>query len=205
MTRQTDDVLSNNGQDYDIVEIESPGDTFPVSLYQPPTSLNICSMSTACAKGFNARFEVSTEDGRLALTALQVRTSGNVYPSIEGVAPVGQEISFNNGPSNILWADYVGMDVHMSQFSGRILLGADFMREVDSYGASLYRRVLEIHVTEGRVTNAIDRSKEVADRRKQTQETGLHCTYSWERDHYERELERRKQEGEEDEGNDDDL
>ena len=205
MTQQTEDVLSNNGQDYNLVEIESPGNTFPVSLYRPPTPLNICSMSTACAKGFNARFEVSTKDGCLALTALQVRTIGNAYPSIEGVAPVGQAISFNKGPSNILWADYMGMDVHMSQFLGRILLGADFMREVNSYGASLYWCVLKIHVTEGRVTNAIDRSKEVVDQRKQTQETGLHCPYSLGHYHYERELEWRKQEGGEEEDTNEDL
>lgn len=194
MTRQINDVLCNNGQDYDILEVDRGGGRFQ-DIYEPPATLNVCSMSTACYKGYNARFEVSTNDDRLALKALRVRTSGNVYPNIEGVAPMGQGISFNDGPTNMLWADYVGMDVPMSHFSGRVLLGADFLPEVNSWDATSYARVVEIHVADGRVTNAIERSEEVAGRRRQSKESGDHHPYSWKHELYERELELQRRNG----------
>ena len=196
MTGQTPDVLRNNGVDYVILECEGG------ELFSPGhSSLKVCSMSTACAKGYRCLYEVSTQTGALTLTALEVRTVDNAYPPIDGVSPLSlNTISFTtssseannneNGSSNrdvcIHSATYVGLQKQMSQFDGRIMIATNYIKGnfSQSDDATKYGRVLEIHVDKGNVVQAIDLSEEVSQQRKQNEENrrlqnGQYQPYAW--------------------------
>ncbi|OEU06105.1 hypothetical protein FRACYDRAFT_256534 [Fragilariopsis cylindrus CCMP1102] len=209
MTGQQLDVLHNNGQDYAIVEFEG-GDGY---IYKPPETISICSISTACAIGYLCRYEVSTVNGNLILRSFRVRTDDSVYPRIEGVDPVDQGISFTSSLERVctLWADYVGMNVHVTRFTGRIMLGADYLRGSYDHlhsGATCYKNVWEIDVQQGRVVKAVDVSGEVAARRLKNEQRHVHDDYhfySWEHDMFLKQMEQKRLAGEVYSGDEDDL
>eukprot|EP00545_Synedropsis_sp_CCMP1620_P010252 CAMPEP_0119016092 /NCGR_PEP_ID=MMETSP1176-20130426/11810_1 /TAXON_ID=265551 /ORGANISM="Synedropsis recta cf, Strain CCMP1620" /LENGTH=184 /DNA_ID=CAMNT_0006969419 /DNA_START=39 /DNA_END=593 /DNA_ORIENTATION=- len=171
--------------------------------------MRICFMHTACYKGFHCQYSVSTETGDLTLTTLYVRTEDDVYPPIDGVDPVLQGVSFSNNNGNntsnnrndatILQATYIGLQVPMTHFTGRIRIGADVLPwpETDAFegDASAYKRVLELNVEQGRVMAAKDLSEEVAARRKENNEGGTsEChLFSWAFDRIKFQLEDMKQ------------
>ena len=187
MTRQIADTLSNNGHDYDIIEVEGG------ELYRPLDSWNVCPMSTACARGFYGQYHVSAESYALTLTKLTVRTTDNVYPPLDGVHAVAQGLSLTTGEAatmeeenvGVLFATYVGLQIPMSHFTGRMLVGCKFLPQIDTFDATSYEHVMELHVIQGRMTNAINVSQDVATRRLHNQ-TGSHSyrPYSWTYDRY---------------------
>jgi hypothetical protein len=184
MTRQTSDVLSNGGHEYSILEVEG-GD-----LYRPPETV---SMSTACAKGFNCKYKVLTENGDLLLTDLVMRTENKIYPALHGVSPTHHGFSFVpeeevDRTNSYCLGVYEGLNLLMSHFTGRIMLGgAAVIQEIlwDHSDATAHHHVLEIHVERGRVTRAIDLSEQVAARRRrnseQTNADNYH-PFSWSHD-----------------------
>jgi hypothetical protein len=195
MTRQTHDTLSNNGHVYSILEVEG-GD-----LYQPPNSLPVVSMSTACWKGFNCKYKVLTENGDLLLTDLVMRTEDRIYPPLHGVNPIydGFHFGTRNEPvdrTNVSYCIgvYEGLNLPMSHFTGRIMLGTNFIQTLlsEHYDATSYQHVWEIHVDQGRVTQALDLSEQVATRRRQNESSDgyiiLYHPFSWDHDRILREI-----------------
>lgn len=165
MTRQHLDVLHNNGQDYVVLEVESSDNAqYRADIYTPPLD-NLAAMSTACSKGYYAYYEVSTENGNLLLKALEVRTEDGVYPKIGGIDPVTLCDTSRS-------ARYVGLNMHMTHLTGRIMLGCDWMEETrwDHSGATNYKTVLEIHVQQGKVVKALDVSNDVASMRQKNEQ-----------------------------------
>jgi hypothetical protein len=189
MTRQTDDTLSNNGHVYSILEVEG-GD-----LYQPPNSLPVVSMSTACWKGFNCKYKVLTENGDLILTDLVMRTEDKIYPPLYGVTPFYDGFHFGKNGQQVDRANayiigvYEGLNLPMEHFTGRIMLGTNFIESLSApFDATSYQHVWEIHVEQGRVTQALDLSEQVAARRIQNESidenTGTYHPFSWFHDYF---------------------
>mmetsp|Transcript_31892 Transcript_31892/g.52607 ORF Transcript_31892/g.52607 Transcript_31892/m.52607 type:complete len:214 (+) Transcript_31892:107-748(+) len=169
MTRQTADMLSNNGHDYDILEVEG-GD-----LYRPPQTVEVVSMSTACWKGFNCSYKVLKDTGDLFLTDLIMRTEGQIYPPLHGVDPTYNGFNFRpkgdvDHTNSYCIGVYKGLDLPISHFTGRIMLGTNFIhRLIEHHDATCYQHVWEIHLEHGRVTQALDLSEQVAARRRQNE------------------------------------
>mmetsp|Transcript_25269 Transcript_25269/g.38907 ORF Transcript_25269/g.38907 Transcript_25269/m.38907 type:complete len:202 (+) Transcript_25269:183-788(+) len=158
MTRQQNDVLRHyKGQDdYNILEVEGG------KLYHPPSSLKPGLVSSACWRGYQCFYEVSSASGELMLSALSIQTEDNEYPPIEGIRPT----------FGYLVPTYVGLRLPMSHFTGRILIVKDLLPRMigssdrSDWDATYYKCALEIRVNQGRVSETIDRSEEVASRRE---------------------------------------
>ena len=177
MTRQFNDTLSHRGRKYEILEAEGG------NLYQPPMPTH--PPSSACSKGFLCHYR-TTEQGQLLLTQLQVTVKDGVYPTLDGVTAVtySQEDVCRDG-------FYSGLSIPLSRFSGRLMLGTDIILPLPYHSsesdATGYNSVLEVHFQNGWVTQEMDLTKQVADRRKLNEERGSlddYRPFSWSFDRY---------------------
>ena len=120
------------------------------------------SPSTACWRGYVAHFALSAAD--LVLDQLHIFLVGKDYapktgPSIKGVKPQGSRAEndwFNN--------HYLDLGYPLN-YTGRLLLGADFIREQYVHmGPQLpwkYEEVHELVFNEGALVEAYDRSEQM--------------------------------------------
>lgn len=171
MTAQINDTVHFRGNDFALAEIDGG------PLFDPADhgieAMGIC---TACWRGFVCRYAVV--DDRLTLDRLEVFVAGGSPPALFGVPPaVSADDMFN--------ASYVGL-YRPIPFNGRLTIADDFLQEryvhMGFQDASAYRNVWTLTFDRGALTQALDRSAEMAERRdskRATQATPLDDLTRW--------------------------
>ncbi|TFF84334.1 hypothetical protein EU524_01190 [Candidatus Thorarchaeota archaeon] len=153
MTGQVSDEFRVEGNIYALVGVNGEG------LYVPADfGMETFSSCTACWRGYVMQYDV--KDDELLLVGMDLNTKNPV--SINGVEPVEATESFMK---------YRYVDIGLkTNFTGTILLGADFMSEryvhMGFQSAESYRKVIELVVENGDVLEIRDLSEEMEERRK---------------------------------------
>jgi hypothetical protein len=147
MTAQISDVIEFEGELYDLAEDHHV-------LFQPDQyGLSTFFFSTACVRGFHCHYVI--EEGLLRLRRLYLGYSEvNARCELGGVLPTYDAELYRFG--------YEGLSLPVP-FSGRLLLGREFISDLNMYDvfqyAWKYRSVIEIVLKEGRVISTTHRSK----------------------------------------------
>lgn len=164
MTAQFCDIVTYEGEGYDLAGISGSGLFDPGEHGMEPTS-----WCTACWRGYTAAYKV--EDDTLFLDRLSVcltepgmageREVQKVQaPAVEGIAP--QDISEQG---SVFEYRYENMHLPVP-FTGGLLLAQDFLEDLyvhmGFHPAWKYRRVHELLFEEGRLTGVSDVSKKLA-------------------------------------------
>jgi hypothetical protein len=182
MTAQISDVVVYRRKTHCIAGINGSGLFDPAGHGITPVTI-----STACWRGYHCTYEVA--DGTLLLTKLNVGLGGEDRaaaergegPKLFGKVPHrytirGHSKNLRTGEVKTSWESsdflYEGL-MEVVPFSGGLLLGADFIRELyvhmGYHPAWKYREVHELIFDKGRVVKEADRSAEMAEFRGMVQ------------------------------------
>lgn len=161
MTGQISDQFKYEGEVYNLVGLNGVG------LYTPQDfGITTQVASTACWRGYQMFYDCV--DGELILDCMHMRTNDRI--SINGVEPS------ESGEGNVMAffnAYYDDLSLK-TKFTGTILLGKDFIREMYVHmgfqSAESYRTVYEIQVTNGDIIKVIDLSARMEERRSRGEE-----------------------------------
>lgn len=162
MTAQFSDLFRLHDAEYSVAEVH--GD----NLFEPASfGLFPIMASTACWRGYVAIFAVS--EAHLVLDSLFVNLRETKGPPINNISPrppAGRFGMFNQ--------EYRGLN-HRLDFSGKLLLGNDFIRELyvhmGFHPAWKYRTVIELAFEDGKLTAENDRSERMAEIRRTMQDS----------------------------------
>ena len=168
MTAQIDDTVFHNKIGYSIAGISGTG------LFEPQTyGIEPVSWSTACWRGYHVQYEI--DDDRLLLTkvalglseAAEASAKKGEGPILFGETPVHRE-------KDCEWVYTLREPV---PFTGGLLLADEFIPELyvhmGFHPAWKYRRVREVILEQGVITEDFDRSAEMEDFRSQLAEQPL--------------------------------
>lgn len=159
MTAQISDRFKYEGKDYSLVAI-----TNPLKVHPSDFGIKPALMSTACWRGFYCTYSV--KDNRLHLETMTVRTEDGKYPKINGVTavPVSRELQFYEKMERPYTGPYQYENLSMLiDFSGKILLGSDFLHEyyihMGFQRAWAYKILIELELENGTVKKMVDYSE----------------------------------------------
>jgi len=162
MTGQIPDKFRYEGEDYDLVGLDGE------SLYEPlDFGITAQMASTACWRGYQMVYDC--KDGALILDEMHVRTSDKIV--VNGVTP--REVDESEGFSffNTVYEN-LGLK---TKFTGSLLFANDFISGIYVHmgfqSPESYKKVLEIHVTNGDIVEVNDISKSMAERREGKRQT----------------------------------
>ena len=159
MTAQINDTILYQNEEYALAGINGAGLFVPQEL-----GLETAAACTACWRGYLCQYEVA--DGRLRLRQLSISFPRPTMNAIERGEPsptvLGKPGRVEPGRWYCLYED---LRTEMP-FSGGLLLGAGFIRELyvhmGFHPAWKYRKVCELSFDQGGLTAARDRSAEMA-------------------------------------------
>jgi len=181
MTAQISDHVIYADHTYQVIGVKGSWLPQPQDYGLTPTM-----MSTACYRGYYCDYTV--RDNALLLTHLVVRTPDDNAPPIEGVTPiVGKRRKLDNTefpPTDIRGmyesygaegrfinydgAIYANLKIE-THFSGGLLIAGDFIRSMYVHMGfqkpTSFETVIELLFEDGKLTDAIDHSKKMAERR----------------------------------------
>jgi hypothetical protein len=157
MTAQFSDLFRFHDVEYAVAEVHG-GNLFEAASF----GLFPIMASTACWRGYVAIFAIS--EAHLVLDTLFVNLRETKGPPINNVSPrppAGRFGMFNQ--------EYRGLN-HRLDFSGSLLLGNDFIRELyvhmGFHPAWKYKTVIELTFEGGKLTAENDRSARMAEIRR---------------------------------------
>jgi hypothetical protein len=162
MTGQIPDTVHLDGTSYAITAVDGEG------LFTPEDhGLRLRPLSTACWRGFVCFYAV--RDGQLLLETLEVGLGpDHPHVTLDGRRP--EKASRRRGHHQTATL-YRELAIPVA-YRGRLLLGAerDLYTHMGFQPAWYFRRVVELVVEDGRVSNATDRSAELAEVRRRLRE-----------------------------------
>lgn len=157
MTEQITDRFFYNGERYALIEIDGENLIIPQTYGIEPKMWN-----TACADGFYSTYEI-TNNGLFLIKMTIGHVDGDWKP-IQGVMPTPDEDRAFGGFS------YKGLNI-FTKFTGRILLGKDFIQIPNFYDPMAYRYAIsfqtlfEFTFAAGKLVSIQDLSAENAQNR----------------------------------------
>jgi hypothetical protein len=143
MTGQIHDRVIYEGIEYDLISVNGEG------LFEPSTYGMFPKMlHTACWRGFYCTYTIEQLD--LFLTSLTIRTNDEQYPPIDGKSP---------SDDGYRTMRYINLRLPML-FRGKLLLGADFIREryvhMGFQAPEAYQKVVEATFLAGKLISMQD-------------------------------------------------
>jgi hypothetical protein len=157
MTAQIPDKFHYEGEAYDLVGLDGG------PLYEPlDFGITTQMASTACWRGYQMFYDC--KDNKLILDQMHARTDNKI--PVNGVTPEelgdGDQMAFFN-------VFYENLELK-TKFTGWLLLAKDFISEMYVHmgfqSPDAYKKVLEIRVSDGVITEVKDVSEKMAERRK---------------------------------------
>jgi len=113
-------------------------------------------LHTACYQGYYSTYQIKGE--KLYLQRLTIREKNGNYPPINGIDPDKQEFEANYKDLNLIIT-----------FDGKLRLAKGFINDfyihMGFQKASAFKKILDLTLEEGRVTEVLDRSKEAKTKR----------------------------------------
>ncbi len=157
MTGQIPDKFHYEGDEYDLVGLNGE------SLYEPMDfGITTKAASTACWRGYMMFYDC--RNGQMILDQMHTRTDDKIV--VNGITPRIADESSTFSFFNTIYED---LDLKV-KFTGSILLATDFISEMYVHMGfqkpESYRKVLEIHLVDGDITEVRDLSDEMESRRK---------------------------------------
>lgn len=168
MTAQIGDIIRKGQEEYQVIALTSALPFRPEDYGLKPRY--IC---TGCWRGYWCEYEIQADE--LCLQTLNIHTAENVYPDINGVAPLPQKQAEFDAhsrrkrkqpvsiPDNLGHRKYQGLGMPVS-YSGKILAGngiiESYVNNMSFQHMSAYKTILEFVFEEGLLLDTIDRSED---------------------------------------------
>ena len=155
MTAQINDSFRYNDENFSIIAISKPFDFSPVTEFGLKPTMGC----TACWKGFWCGYVVDSIG--IYLDQLFINTFDREYPDINGVS-VEKDPKTGEPVSCMGHHVYKGLN-HMIRYSGRILLGKDFMYEyyihIGYQNPWGYEALTELVFEKGQLVKTVDQTE----------------------------------------------